>query len=88
MATCVASLTFATGKGPWGLAFDGNKDVWITNQTDDTVTELSPSGTTIGTYPVGKLPLGIAYDGTNMWVVNQTDNTVTELSPNGTTLNT
>ena len=62
--------------------------MWVTNFSDSTVTELSPTGATLGTFTVGNGPRGIAFDGTNMWVTNYYDNTVTELSPTGATLGT
>jgi DNA-binding beta-propeller fold protein YncE len=34
---------------------------------------------TVGTFPVGMAPWGIAFDGKHMWVTNENDNTVTEL---------
>ena len=42
----------------------------------------------VGTFPVGEVPTGIAFDGTNMWVASADDGTVTKLSPTGTTLDT
>jgi DNA-binding beta-propeller fold protein YncE len=66
------------GKFPWGIAFDGT-NMWVTNYGDNTVTELSPTGATLGTFPVGNAPRGIAFDGTHMWVANMGDGTVTEL---------
>ncbi len=82
-----APVTFGVGRDPAGMAFDGT-NMWVANATDNTVTELSPNGTTIGTFDVGSDPQGIAFDGANMWVANATDNTVTELSPNGSTIGT
>ena len=59
------------------------------NRAADTVTELSPTGATLGTFPVGQQAAdGIAFDGTNMWVVNDDDGSVTKLSPTGATLGT
>ena len=52
------------------------------------VTELSPAGATLGTFPVGVGPDAIAFDGTNMWVANGGNDNVTELSPAGATLGT
>ena len=55
-------------------------NMWVINDaTDGTVTELSATGETIGTFPVGNDPREIAFDGTHMWVTNRADNTVTEL---------
>src|SRR5947208_7500891 len=33
----------------------------------------------IQTFPVGNLPVGLAFDGENMWVANFNDNTITKL---------
>jgi hypothetical protein len=52
--------------------------MWIANSEDNTVTELSPTGATLGTFPVVSAS-GIAFDGTNMWVTSPQTNTVTEL---------
>jgi hypothetical protein len=40
--------------------------------------ELSPSGSTLGTFPQGS-PEGLAFDGAHMWVAGYSTNTVTEL---------
>ena len=54
--------------------------MWVVNTGSNNVTELSPTGATLGTYAVGNDPYGIAFDGANMWVTNFFDGTVTELS--------
>jgi DNA-binding beta-propeller fold protein YncE len=36
-------------------------------------------GTRLGTFPVGKSPSDIVFDGANIWVTNGGDNTVTKL---------
>jgi streptogramin lyase len=66
--------------------------------TDSNVSELSPSGETIGTYVVGSHPEGLAIDPAgNVWVVNKGngtagtasgDSNVTKLSPSGATIGT
>jgi DNA-binding beta-propeller fold protein YncE len=38
----------------------------------------------VGTFAVGSLPNGIAFDGTHLWVANQGSNSVTELDTVGT----
>jgi hypothetical protein len=75
--TCGPLGTFSVGAGPEGIAFDGT-NMWVANYGDDTVTKLSPTGATLGTYAV---PGGnIAFDGCHMWAVNGSDGTtVTEL---------
>jgi DNA-binding beta-propeller fold protein YncE len=48
--------------------------MWITNAGDNTVTRLrSTDGVNMGTFPTGRVPIGIAFDGTNMWVTNNAD---------------
>jgi len=45
---------------------------------------MSPSGTVLGTYPVGTSPISIAFDGYgNAWVTNRDSNNVTALSSTG-----
>jgi hypothetical protein len=66
--------TFAAGPGPRGIAFDGT-NMWVTT-ADGTVTELGPSGATIGTFD--ESGTATAFDGTNMWVTTG-DGTVIEL---------
>lgn len=80
---------FPVGNSPWAIAFDG-ADIWVTNNGDNTVTELRASdGANLGTFPVGTSPMGIAFDGANMWVVNNGSNNVTELQvPGGAVLGT
>ena len=80
---------FPVGNSPWGIAFDG-EDIWVTNNGDNTVTELRASdGANLGTFAVGTSPMGIAFDGANMWVVNNGSNNVTELQvPGGAVLGT
>src|SRR5208282_5463873 len=53
------------------------------------VTELSPTGTTLGTFVVGSNPQGVAIDASGIvWVTNSSGNSVTELSHVGTTVGT
>jgi hypothetical protein len=82
-----STVTFGVGNDPTGVAFDGT-NVWVANSGAGTVTELSPSGATIGTFSVGSAPDAVAFDGTNVWVANSGAGTVTELSPSGATIGT
>jgi DNA-binding beta-propeller fold protein YncE len=61
--------TFPVGNHPVGIAFDGTH-MWVTNENDNTVTELNPDGSAAGTFGVGTHPKAIAFDGTHMWVAN------------------
>ena len=76
---------------PIGIAIDNAGNVWVTNEGDNTVSELSPTTVagiyqTIATYDVSSNPYGgIAIDNTgNIWVTNEGNNSVTELSPTST----
>ena len=76
--------SFAIGKEPRGIAFDG-ANVWVVNQgynlkVDGSVTKLnSANGATLGIFPVGHHPSTAAFDGANIWVANTHDNTVSKL---------
>ena len=76
-ATCGPVGTFDVGIDPQSVAFHGT-NMWLPNDIGNTVTELSPTGTTLGTFPVGHQPRGIAFDGMHLWVANGQSNTVTE----------
>jgi hypothetical protein len=72
-------LSFTVGDDPVGIAFDG-ANVWVTNQTDGTVSVLrANSGAHVMTPTVGLHPTAIAFDGANMWVTNAGDGTVSVL---------
>ncbi len=86
------------GNNPSGIAIDSNGNIWVTNYTDSTVTELCgsntancPAGITTGqqiglAHPVGGTnPSGIAIDGYgNLWIANYGSSNVTELNSSGT----
>ena len=105
--------TYVAGSYPaGGIAIDKSGNVWVTNwgaaaetagipgtaPGESNVTELSPSGSLIGTYVAGSSPGGIAIDSSgNVWVANKgngtqgtglTDGNVTKLSSSGTTIGT
>jgi hypothetical protein len=53
-----------------GLVFDG-ANLWMTNGEADSVTKVrAGDGAVLGTYAVGKRPIGLAFDGANIWVAN------------------
>ena len=80
--------TFYTGISPY-IAIASNGNVWVTNSGNNTVTELSNTGTFVGTFNAGSYPIEIAIaPNGNVWVTDFNNNTVTELSPTGTTLGT
>jgi DNA-binding beta-propeller fold protein YncE len=44
------------------------------------MTKLRPSdGKDLGTFAVGSIPFGVAFDGANVWVANYNSNTVSKL---------
>src|SRR5213076_703674 len=58
------------------------------NKGGTTVTKLrARDGATLGTFPLGRAPTGVAFDGTNIWVstFNNSSNVV-KLSRNGKVL--
>jgi DNA-binding beta-propeller fold protein YncE len=61
--------------------------MWVA-LTGNTVTELSASGASLGTFAVATAPCAISFDGTNVWLANCDESTVTELSPAGATIGT
>jgi streptogramin lyase len=79
-------------KSPYGLAIDASGDVWVTNESGASVTELSPVGTVLsgasGFTGGGLLgPKGIAIDRSgNAWIANAGGSSVVELSPAGAVL--
>ncbi len=85
----IPSGIYPVGSYPAGIAIDASGNVWVTNFTS--VTELSPTGTTIGTYSEGLMTSlygGIAIDASgNAWVCSP-GSSITELSPTGTTIAT
>ena len=71
------------------IAIDASGNIWISNYYSNNITELSPTGTTIGTYNVGTNPAGIAIDVSgNVWIVNNGSGNVTELSSTGILIGT
>jgi hypothetical protein len=102
-AGCISELSSSTGAalgsygsgyydGPFGIAIDGAGNVWVTNQTGNSLTELSNSGMPISPfagYTGGGLdvPDGIAIDGQgNVWVVNAGDSALSKFSNSGVAL--
>lgn len=74
-------VTVNVGNGPAGMCFDGT-NVWVTNQTDGSVTIINAvSATVVNTITgVGSGPVACVYDGQHIWVANQTGANVTELN--------
>ncbi len=92
--TITLHYTNANLSSPSGIAFDSYGDLWITNQTSTTVTELysSASGNTAGLYnyfsPYGLIGAqALAIDASNnVWIANTAGNSVIELDQNGNDL--
>jgi hypothetical protein len=76
----------ANGTGTLGsIAIDGSGDAWAVTNANNSVVEVSPSGTLLGTYTGGGLlsPVSVAIDGLGKpWVVNS-GNSLTVLSTSG-----
>jgi len=67
------------GRGPAGVTVVGN-EVWVVNEFDGTVTEVSPAaGTVVGTIRVGNGPEAIASGYGSVWVANLTDYTLSRI---------
>ncbi len=76
---------------PCGLSFDSSGDVWIANESANTVVAYTPSqlllglpGTTLSSGPSDSLgsPCGLAFDPSgDLWVANESANTVVEYTP-------
>lgn len=86
-ALAIQGGEFATGSGPYGVAFDGDH-VWVANSGSDTVTKLrSNDGTILGTFHVGWKPSYLAFDGAHVWVTNVDSGEIMKLrASDGTTL--
>jgi len=62
--------TITVGSAPYGISSDGT-DVWVTSDSDNTVTEIDAStGAVVQTIAVGDGPVGVSSDGTDVWVTN------------------
>ena len=87
-AAISATSTYTVGNNPFAIAIDSVGNVWVTNNADNTVTELNSSGSLLGTFHVGTQPRGIAIDPNgNIWVANSGDGTVTVMNSSGAYLN-
>jgi DNA-binding beta-propeller fold protein YncE len=52
----------------------------VANFSSSNVTKLrAGDGVSLGTFSVGSIPIGIAFDGANIWVTNQGINSVSKL---------
>jgi sugar lactone lactonase YvrE len=83
-------LTLILNGRPTNMDIDPSGNVWVANRLTETVTKLSSTGVTLGTYSAGggaHYGMGIDSDG-NVWVTNYYTNggAVTEIGPDGTEL--
>src|SRR5215472_10939687 len=83
LATVLASPNY-DWSAPTAMASDGSH-LWIVNQTNDSVTEISVSGSFVrnlhgAPYNFGG-PDAVLFDGSHLWVANYTANTLTEIDP-------
>ena len=91
-----SDLSYSGGSmnAPYGIAIDGAANVWLSNFSGNSVTELSYHGAVLsdsgnGAYTGDGLnePVGIAIDASgNAWIENYGGNSVTELSHSGAVL--
>jgi uncharacterized protein YjdB len=78
--------------GPRRIAMDGVGNAWVSNNTGNSVTELSPTGTALSPatgFQDSSIsgPQGIAIDGAgNVWVPSLSSSNLTKLNPAGTVL--
>jgi hypothetical protein len=80
---------FTTGplSGPAGVAIDQSGSAWVTNGGNNTVTEISPNGSSGTVFSGGSMnaPSGVAIDASgNVWVTNSGGTGITKITP-GTT---
>ena len=62
---------------PVAVAVDSKRNGWLANQSAETVTEITPYGSSITSYTVGSGPSGIAVDAAdNVWSANYYGNSV------------
>jgi streptogramin lyase len=82
----VSSPDFATtGSSPYGIATDGDGNVYTANGGSNTVSKIAPDGTTTTLGTTGAGPRGIAVDTDgNVYTSNLDASTVSKITPDGT----
>ena len=76
--------TFATVNGPDGLAFDGNGNLYVSEQGNNVIIKIGPDATqsTFATGVGG--PRGLAFDTEgNLFAAGHDDNNIYKIAPNG-----
>lgn len=89
-------VTYSAGglSSPSGLAVDASQNIWVSNASSNTVTQLDNTGALLSGstgYAVGALnmPAAIAVDQSgNAWVANKGNSTVSKIAPGGVSANT
>jgi hypothetical protein len=73
--------TFASGfNGPLGVAIDSAGNLYVTNQDDDTMSEVTPAGV-VSTFASGfDTPVGIALDAGSLYVADNGNNTMSQVT--------
>ena len=75
---------FAAIRNPFGLAFDQNGNLFVSDNIDNTISKVTPGGS-ISTFASGlNHPEGLAFDPTgNLFVADNGDNTILRFTPGG-----
>ena len=82
--------TFAQGlSSPFGLAFDGNGNLYVANESNGTVSKVTPGGAvstfvTLGVTPPTKRLTALAFDTNgNLYVASYINSTISKVTPGG-----
>ena len=73
-----------TGQGASGMVIDGAGNIFVANSINNSVTKISPDGTSSTFASTGTRPVAIAIDGTgNLYTANNGSNDVSKITPTG-----
>jgi len=76
-------------KNPTAIALDSSSNIWVTNNTGNTISKFSDTDGSPVSYTGLFGPAGIAFDGAgNAWVTNSSNNSLAEISNSGTFIST
>jgi sugar lactone lactonase YvrE len=78
-----------TGSASWGVALDGSRNVYLSDQNADVVQRFGSNGSSLGVFASANLstPAGVVFDsGGNLYVANQGTGTVEKFSSTGADL--
>lgn len=73
----VAQVKIATT--PTSIAMDDSGNVYVVSMTSTSLVKYSPNGTSLGSVPVGNMPIGIAYVNSQIFVSCAEDQTIVAL---------